>query len=123
HLLANFMKDGYFAKHLNRMRKIYKKKHDRMMDILEMYYPTISVSGEHTGMNIVISVPHLLTEKQLKQLAAESSIGVYPLSDYMITPIQYDTPKFLLGFGGLKIEQIEDAIHQLMSIWKIEKEA
>ncbi|KGR89696.1 GntR family transcriptional regulator [Ureibacillus massiliensis 4400831 = CIP 108448 = CCUG 49529] len=123
HLLANFMKDGYFAKHLNRMRKIYKKKHDRMMDILEMYYPTISVSGEHTGMNIVISVPHLLTEKQLKQLAAESSIGVYPLSDYMITPIQHDTPKFLLGFGGLKIEQIEDAIHQLMSIWKIEKEA
>ncbi len=67
HILANFMKDGHFAKHLNRMRKLYKKKHDRMTETIEMYYPSITISGEHSGMNIVISVPHNLTEKQLKE--------------------------------------------------------
>ncbi len=43
------------------------------------------------------------------------------MSDYMITPIESNTPQFLLGFGGLNIEILEDAIHKLMSIWGIKR--
>ncbi len=121
HILANFMRDGHFAKHLNKMRKSYKKKHDRMTETLETYYPGIPISGEHAGMNVVISVPNKISEIQLKEKASEHGIGVYPLSDYMITPIDHQTPQFLLGFGGLEIESIDDAIHKLMSIWNIER--
>nr|WP_106782081.1 PLP-dependent aminotransferase family protein [Lysinibacillus timonensis] len=121
HILANFMKDGHFAKHLNRMRKIYKKKHDRMTEVLESNYPTVRISGEHTGMNILISFPHHLSEAELKQKAADNSIGVYPISDYMIKPIDSIHPKFLLGFGGLSLNSIEQAIHELMASWGIER--
>ena len=92
-----------------------------MTDIIVNQYPAISISGEHAGMNIVISVPHDLSENQLKERAAEHNIGVYPMSDYMITPIESETPKFLLGFGGLDLDMLEDAIHHLMTIWGIER--
>lgn len=122
HILANFMKDGHFAKHLNRMRKIYKKKHDRMTEVFQTYYPTVSISGEHTGMNILISFPHSLTELELKQKAAEKGIGVYPISDYMIGPVENTEPTFLLGFGGLYLDEIEQAIHELMQTWGVSRE-
>lgn len=121
HILAKFMHDGHFAKHLNRMRKVYRKKHDRLTSYLETYYPTISFSGAHAGMHILISVPHELTEQQLKVLANEQGIGVYPISDYLITPIQNTVPQFLLGFGGLPLDTIETAIDHLMAIWQIQK--
>ncbi|HWL23738.1 MAG TPA: PLP-dependent aminotransferase family protein [Ureibacillus sp.] len=121
HILANFMKDGHFAKHLNRMRKIYKKKHDHMTEILERDYPSISISGEHTGMNILITVPHHLSESDLKQRAADKEIGVYPISDYLMKPVNSTEPKFLLGFGGLSIDEIEKSISELMNTWGIKK--
>ena len=52
HILANFMRDGHFAKHLNRMRKIYRKKHDKLIQVLTKHYPNITISGDVAGMHI-----------------------------------------------------------------------
>lgn len=121
HILADFMKDGHFSKHLNRMRKIYRKKHDLLTSILENDYPSIVISGDHAGMHILISFSHQLNEQQLKEIADAHQIGVYPISDYMITSLESSTPQFLLGFGGIAFDDIENAIHKLMTIWNIPK--
>lgn len=121
HILANFMKDGYFSKHLNRMRKIYRKKHDKLTTTLERCYPTISITGEHAGMHILISVPLNKSEQELNQLAKENGIAIYPVSDYLLKPIEYEQPTFLLGFGGIALEEIEPSIHALMACWGIKR--
>lgn len=117
HILANFMKDGHFSKHLNRMRKIYRKKHDKLKSVLSNFYPAVSITGDHAGMHILISVPIDKTEKDLKQIANEHGIAIYPVSDYLLKAIEYKYPTFILGFGGLAMEEIETAIHQLMTCW------
>ncbi len=122
HILAKFMKDGHFSKHLNRMRKIYRKKHDKLTHTLTSFYPTISITGDHAGMHILISVPLDKSEQELKQLAGENGIAVYPVSAYLLKPIEYKQPTFLLGFGGVPLEHIEPAIHKLMNCWGIKKD-
>ncbi|MEL3959707.1 PLP-dependent aminotransferase family protein [Lysinibacillus endophyticus] len=121
HILANFMKDGHFSKHLNRMRKIYRKKHDKLLHTLSTYYPDIKVKGDHAGMHILISVPINKTEEELKQQANDSKIAIYPVSEYQLKPLNYDQPSFLLGFGGIPLETIDIAIHKLMTCWGIKK--
>lgn len=121
HILANFMKDGHFSKHLNRMRKIYRKKHDRLTNTITSFYPTVGITGDHAGMHILISVPLDLTEYELKQLASNHGIAVYPVSDYLIKAIEYDQPTFLLGFGGMAMDDIEPAIHKLMNCWGVKQ--
>ncbi len=121
HILANFMRDGYFSKHLNRMRKIYRKKHEKLTRIFETYYPDITITGDQAGMHILISVPLSKSENQLKQIAAKDHIAIYPVSDYLLSPIDYKYPTFLLGFGGIPLDQIEKGIHQLMHCWGITK--
>ncbi|WP_177177373.1 PLP-dependent aminotransferase family protein [Bacillus sp. MUM 116] len=121
HILANFMRDGYFSKHLNRMRKIYRKKHEKLTQIFETYYPDVVITGDQAGMHILISVPLSKSEDQLKQIAAKDNIAIYPVSDYLLSPIEYKSPTFLLGFGGIPFDQIEKGIHQLMKCWGISK--
>lgn len=121
HILASFMRDGYFSKHLNRMRKIYRKKHDRITEIFETYYSEVIITGDQAGMHILISVPLLKSEDELKQIAAKANIAIYPVSDYLLKPIKYKYPTFLFGFGGIPLDQIEEGIHQLMHCWGISK--
>ena len=121
HILANFMKDGHFSKHLNRMRKIYRKKHDKLLHTLSTFYPEITVTGDHAGMHILISVPLNKSEDELKKIANEAKIAIYPVSEYQLKPLNYNQPTFLLGFGGIPLEKIEIAIYQLMTCWGIKK--
>ncbi|WP_462411393.1 MocR-like pyridoxine biosynthesis transcription factor PdxR [Neobacillus sp. Marseille-QA0830] len=121
HIVASFMRDGYFSKHLNRMRKIYRKKLDKLTHIFKKYYPKVIITGDQAGMHILISLPLSISEDQLKKVAAECSIAIYPLSAYLLKPIEYKYPTFLLGFGGIPLEKLEEGIHQLMQCWGIEK--
>ncbi|MEK4227861.1 MocR-like pyridoxine biosynthesis transcription factor PdxR [Solibacillus sp. FSL H8-0538] len=120
HILANFMQDGHFSKHLNRMRKIYRKKHDKLIQVLTKNYPSITITGDVAGMHILISVPHEKSSTELKQRAKEAGIHLYSIDDYLIKPIHYEHPTFLIGFGGILLEEIEQAIHTLMACFAAE---
>lgn len=119
HIVANFMRDGHFSKHLNRMRKIYRKKHDQLTTILEKYSPQIQMTGEQAGMHILLTVQHTLSEKQLQQRANDAGIGIYPLSDYRLDGQISTQAQFLLGFGGIPTQQIESSIKKLMDCWQL----
>src|SRR5690606_13347379 len=67
HILANFMRDGHFSKHLNRMRKIYRRKHDRVKQVFSTYYPSVTVSGDQTGMHVIFTVPIAESPNKLKK--------------------------------------------------------
>ena len=121
HIVANFMRDGHFAKHLNRMRKIYRKKHDKLTSILENYSNQIKITGEQAGMHILLEVQHALSEKYLQQLASNAEIGIYPLSDYRLDRTVTSQAQFLLGFGGIPVHEIEQSIEKLMDCWDIKK--
>lgn len=123
HILANFIRDGYFSKHLNRMRKIYRKKHEKLTNLFKTCYPDVTITGDQAGMHILISVTVSNTEDQLKETAAKNGIAIYPLSDYLLSPIDYKHPTFLLGFGGIPLDQIEKGIRQLMLCWGISNRA
>ncbi|WP_432353706.1 PLP-dependent aminotransferase family protein [Sporosarcina sp. A2] len=120
HMLARFMAEGQFSRHLNRMRKVYKKKLQVLTDCLTPYEPMITYSGDEAGMHIIITVRSEQTESILADHALQSGIRVYSLQDYKSGQAQ-GFPSFLLGFGGLSEMQIEQGIETLMTAWNIQK--
>lgn len=122
HILANFMHDGHFARHLNRMRTIYRKKHDVLIESLQRYTSRVTVFGEHAGMHILIRLQHDKSEQQLKALAQAHAIEIFALSDYAFTTEQQKTPTLLLGFGDLDEQAIPQAVDMLMAAWSIKKD-
>ncbi|AXI08348.1 aminotransferase class I/II-fold pyridoxal phosphate-dependent enzyme [Oceanobacillus sp. 143] len=119
HILATFMKQGDFERHLNRMRKIYRRKLDRTVDLLKPYQEKVSVIGGQSGLHIVFVVRNGMTEQELVEKAAAAKIKIYPLSSYSIEKKVENPPKIILGFAGIPEEELELAINLLLENWGI----
>lgn len=122
HILARFMEDGQFSRHLNKMRTTYRRKLQVLLDALQPYAANVSFSGEEAGMHIIITIQSNENEEQLTEAAANIGIRIYGLTKYRTRPVE-GPPSFLIGFGGLSTETINTGIEALMSAWKIKKDS
>ena len=112
--ICQFMKAGYFEKNLNRMRAIYKAKHDFMLAELRKYPWVLNIMGENSGLHLLVEVGTTLTEQGVIQKCAEQKIRVYGLSEYYISQNpKREYPSLLLGYGGLTEEQIADGLQMI----------
>ena len=82
--LSQFMADGEFEKHLNRMRKIYRRKLEKVIQLLKPYEKEFTIIGEQSGLHIILDVHNGMNEKMLVEKAAQAKLKVYPLSAYSI---------------------------------------
>ncbi|MCO0600588.1 PLP-dependent aminotransferase family protein [Peribacillus butanolivorans] len=117
HVLTEFMREGDFEKHLNRMRKVYRRKLEKVIDLIKPYHQQISIIGERSGLHIVLTVKNGMDEQTLIQKAADDDIKIYGLSTYSIEKIDEDPPKIILGFAGIPEAELEKAIHLLLNSW------
>lgn len=120
HTLATFMATGDFEKHLNRMRKIYRRKLEIVINTFKLYEPNIVITGASAGLHVILSVHTSKTSKELKHLAEVAGIRIHAMADYRIT-LDDQTPQFLFGFAALPEEMLSTAIASLMLCWGIEK--
>ena len=119
-LMEIFMKNGGFERHLNRMRTIYKAKHDVMLNELKTW-KNINISGENAGVHIILEINNNMTEKELVKRAAEEGVKVYPLSDYYIGGINNRLPGIIIGYSKLCSKKIINGLRILKKVWKIEE--
>lgn len=120
-ILNEFIKDGYFERYLNKMRKIYKEKHDFLLEQLKGMEKDFILSGENAGLHVLLTSKKKIPEKDLIRSAAEKKIRIYGLSDAMVgVPLEngkYENT-ILLGYGALSQEEINQGIRLLKEAWK-----
>lgn len=123
-IITGFMEQGYFERHLNRMRKIYKNKHDIcILTLREVFGSNIEIRGENAGLYLVIRLRTSRTEKSIIQEAEQNGIKLYGLYEHFITPPAGYTPTFLMGFANLSEEDIIKGIHALYPVWDNQNKA
>jgi GntR family transcriptional regulator/MocR family aminotransferase len=120
-ILEEFIRDGYFERHLNKMRKLYREKHDIMLECLSPLRKYFDISGEDAGLHLLITVKDKAfekepTERELMEKAAAEGVRVYGLFDSLVDAKTY-RPTLLLGFGGLDKDSIVNGIEQLKKAW------
>ncbi len=114
-ILTDFIREGYFEKHLNRMRKNYKGKHDTIIEAIEKYLrpEEFEISGDHAGLYILLRYRGSLTEQEIEKRAEKNGIRLRSLRGYYAhLPADY-LPTWLLGFANLTPEQITEGIRIL----------
>lgn len=115
-ILNEFIREGYFERHLNKMRKIYRTKHELLLDCLKPFAEKFKISGENAGLHLVLTAKGGRSEQELIQAAAERKVKVYGLSDSLVAS-GTGRAAVLLGFGGLNAEEIEKGTKLLEEAW------
>lgn len=110
----HFMKEGYFEKNLNRMRGIYKAKHDYILGELRKCSWVKKIWGENSGLHLLAAVDTERKEKELIRACGEKGIRLYGLSEYFLSGESvFRDPVFLFGYGGLSQEQIAGGLEEI----------
>jgi GntR family transcriptional regulator/MocR family aminotransferase len=113
-IIKKFLQDGYWERHIQKMRVIYRKKRDALVSSISKYFPEfVEIIGQDSGLHLLIRPNNGMTEKELIEQAAQYSIRVYPVSAYG----KSDDKTVLLGFAILSEEEIYKAIQLLAKAW------
>lgn len=118
-ILELFLKQGYYEKHLNRMRKIYKSKHDLLVKHLKEMQEICVFHGENAGVHFVLELINGLTEQEAIEKARDVGIQVYGVSEFCIALNRKKGNQILLGYAGMEEQEIEEAMKLLKEIWKV----
>lgn len=118
--LAKFIKDGYYSRHLNRIRKKYKTRRDILKkELLETFGDKIKIYGEHTGLHLLVELITDKSEEELVATAKKNNINLNGISFYNLEKNHIGpNPLIIFGFGGLEEKVIKEVIQKLGVIWK-----
>ncbi|QCJ41317.1 PLP-dependent aminotransferase family protein [Bacillus sp. S3] len=118
HTLSQFMLNGHWERHLNKMRTVYRKKQTALIRSIEKYLSDhVQIIGDEAGLHILLCFHNHLSERELIERAAEYKVKVYPTSVYYEGGYPDQKPMVLLGFGGLTEEKIEQGVQLLKAAW------
>jgi len=82
--LARFLSRGYFEKHINRMRKFYKSRRNRVISALKScaLAPRLTILEQDAGLHFLLKVDTSLSDRELTELLAKAGIRIHALSEY-----------------------------------------
>ncbi len=80
--LAKFIGEGYFDKHLNRMRNVYRKKRNEVTELfLKSGYP-LGISEQDAGLHFLVRLKTSLSDEEVRRKAEELGVRLSFLSDF-----------------------------------------
>jgi GntR family transcriptional regulator/MocR family aminotransferase len=117
-VLADFILEGHFTRHIRRMRQVYVERRTILIDCLNAAFPAgpsgIEIHGAEAGMHLAITLPPGSNDMQLASEAAKQRLWLWPLSPSYLS--ETPRPGLILGFGSVLPAQIPPAVEKLRAI-------
>ena len=114
--LTKFTVGGYFERHINRMRNIYKSRINTIKDCLNNTDTKINLIGENIGLHIVLEFEKSTDINKIVNLAKNKGILIADINNYYVTG-KHPKPALVLGYTGINNENIIKAFELLNNIW------
>ena len=103
--LADFMVEGYFARHVRRMRLLYRERRNALVDALTRELgDMLDVTVPEAGMHLVAWLPSGMSAQAAAQRAAASGLHMLPISHFSLRSLQRDG--LLLGFASASPQEL-----------------
>ena len=113
--LATFIQEGYFEKHINRLRNYYHSKRDALITAIRnsRLNDFVTISGEEAGVHFLMKIETSQPEEKLIQSAGTQSIKMAPLSGYYHVPGEAPDNVYIMNYSSIEIDDIKEIVHRL----------
>ena len=123
-VLADFISEGHFTRHIRRMRPIYAERRAALIDALERQLgDLLKIEPGDAGIHLTCSLPGHLDDKAMAREAAAHGVVVKPLSAFTEEETVPVRRGLVLGYGAYSLRQIKEATNKLAVALKAFKTA
>ena len=113
--VARFISDGYFEKHINRLRSFYRKQ--RNLIIEEMRSSGMDsyarIKEEDAGLHFLLDLDIPCTDKEFTDLLGDRGVKMCAVSEYYHRPDEASMHEFVVNYSSLSEEQIKLSVKLL----------
>ena len=110
-VMADFMTEGHFERHIRRMRSLYKERQETLVSHARRELAgALEVQPSDAGMTVVGWLPQGTNDVGAAAAAREFKVDVLPLSSFATRPSR---PGLLLGYAGVREREIHDGTIRL----------
>lgn len=119
--LSEFIKQGYFEKHINRMRLYYGRKRAKVIQVIKNTFTEneCKILENDSGLHFILQLNTELSDIEIKSKLLERKIKISSIDDFNMKEEKTDGHQFILNYSGLNIEKLEDAVCVLKEISSI----
>jgi len=111
-VLADFISEGHFARHVRRMRVLYRERRSVLADCISNELGSrVEVLGGEAGMHLTVALPNGSRDVEIAKNAARQNLWIWPLSPSYLGKVS--RPGFILGFGSTAVVDIPPAVRKL----------
>ena len=117
-VLARFMTDGSWDRHLRRVQAKNRRKYETLTRVLSATMGNdVEMLENGTGLHLLVRVRDGRPQDELVRRAAEADVAVYPTKKYWSDPARHVSSTVLVGFSSIAEDDIEPGIRALAGAW------
>ncbi len=114
-VLAEFIGEGHFERHIRRMRLLYKERRSALVESLRSELDVAGeVLGAEAGLHLTRTLPGLESDYDIAVRAASQNLWMWPLSSAYIGGGSRNG--LILGFGSTQAADIPAAVRKLRGV-------
>ena len=114
-VLAEFIGEGHFERHIRRMRLLYKERRSVLVESLRRNLDAAcEVIGAEAGLHLTLTLPGLESDYDIALRAASQNLWVWPLSTAYSGGAARNG--LILGFGSTQTADIPAAVRKLRGV-------
>jgi len=110
-VLADFIADGHFARHVRRMRGLYAERQETLLALLAGRAPWLEPTPVDAGMHLVAWLPPTCNDQHLAVRALDAGVVASALGALSLSPLSRGA--LLLGFAGFDGDAMSRALDVL----------
>lgn len=116
--LSRFITEGYFEKHINRMRNYYHLQRDLLLDTIKKspLSSHITIMEKDSGLHFLMQIHTSISEKSLIKKAGEQGIKLASLSQYYLGNYTGEENIYIINYSYLNSSNLEKAISSLTQL-------
>ena len=115
--LARFLSRGHFEKHINRMRKFYRSRRNRVVRMLKdsPFASRITILEQDAGLHFLLKIATPLSDRELTDKLLSAGIRIHALSHYYHESGE-NTRMLVVNYAQLDEEALARALEDLGKI-------
>lgn len=108
-VLADFIIEGHFTRHLRRMRTLYAERRNALLEAAKEL--PLEIHSAEAGIHCVGWLLEGMDDVALARKGPDYDLNLTPISTFSIEPLTHKG--FLLGYGGYSVQEIKEGARRL----------
>ncbi|MCR5252528.1 MAG: PLP-dependent aminotransferase family protein [Treponema sp.] len=116
--LAAFISQGFFEKHINRMRLHYGRKRARIIELIKRHFSEneCRIIENNSGLHFILEFNTKLSDQEFKERLKENKILISSITDFEMGEERQDKHQFILNYSSIDINKLDKIMKKIKEI-------